>query len=134
MGSGGFGFRIQVRRIRRRDRRRHRGTVEGFTRNVPSGEGNAQRNLESGEKGEGQTQKGQGRVRPGHDGQRRKTGGKKLAQIVADSLTRAGGGGIAYIPQVEAAKQSVAELKSMRQEMKEQSKTLKNIEAKTGWQ
>ena len=59
----------------------------------------------------------------------------KKAEIIADAMTKAGGGGVAYFaPQAEAAKKSAAALESMNQEIKAQGHTLKNIERKTGWQ
>lgn len=64
----------------------------------------------------------------------KKTEAVKKREVIADALTRAGGGGIAYqAPEVEAAKQSARSLARIEAATAESTKTLKNIEQKTGW-
>ena len=59
----------------------------------------------------------------------------KAAQIIADALTRAGGGGIAYIaPEAQVQVNMAKDIAQMKESVLRQEKTAKNIEKKTGWQ
>ena len=58
----------------------------------------------------------------------------KAAQIIADSLTRAGGGGIAYMaPEAQVQKNMAKDIAQMKESVLRQEKIGKNIERKTGW-